>query len=45
MLKAKTFDPNRTVGAEFGDPNFFHPEAQNIYVDYKFKKKLVDNYI
>ena len=45
MLKVKASDPNRTVGTEFGDPHFFNPEAHNIYVDYIFKKKLVDIHI
>ena len=45
MLKVKASDPNRTFGAEFGGPNFFHPEVYNIYVDYIFKKKLVDIHI
>ena len=45
MLKVKASDPNRTFGAEFGDLHFFHPEAHNIYVDYIFKKKLVDIHI
>ena len=45
MLKVKTFDPNQTFGAEFGDPPFFHLGAHNIYVDYIFKKKLVDIHI
>ena len=45
MLKVKTFDPNRTFGAEFGDPHFFLPGAHNIYVDYIINKKLVDIHI
>ena len=45
MLKVKASDPNPTFGTEFGDPHFFHPEAHNIYVDYVFKKKLVDIHI
>ena len=50
MLKIKASDPNQTFGTEFGDcqsndPHFFHPEAHNIYVDYIFKKKLVDIHI
>ena len=45
MLKVKTFDPNRMFGADFGDPHFFHLGANNFYVDYIFKKKLVDIHI
>ena len=42
MLKVKTFDPNQTFGAEFGDPHLFHSGAHNIYVDYIFKKKFAE---
>ena len=42
MLKVKASDPNQMFGIEFGDPHFFLLEAQNIYKDYIFKKKLVD---
>ena len=40
MLKVKTFDPNGTFGAEFGDPHFFLPGAHNIH-ESKFGQKLM----